>query len=83
MFQPRHRSKLTDIRIFPRRTVLASGIDAWLDNLAEDFFHPLLEPDRGTARAEVADLLRPMPVGEADTWIADHVRLRFRAVLPQ
>lgn len=62
--------------------MLASGIDAWLDKFAEDFFHPLLEPDRGTARAEVADLLRPVLVGETGTWIADHVRLRFRRRTP-
>jgi hypothetical protein len=33
------------------------------------------------ARGEVADLLRPMLVDETGTWIADYVRLRFRAVL--
>jgi trans-aconitate methyltransferase len=74
---------VTDIGIFPRPTVLASGIEAWLDNFAEDFFHTLAEPDRGTARAEVADLLRPVLVDETGTWTADYVRLRFRAVLPQ
>jgi SAM-dependent methyltransferase len=74
--------RVTDIGIFPRPTVLASGIEAWLDNFAEDFFHPLPEPERAAARAEVADLLRPVLVDETGTWIADYVRLRFRAVLP-
>ena len=74
---------VTDIGIFPRPTVLASGIEAWLENFAEDFFHTLPEPERGTARVEVADLLRPVLVDETGTWIADYVRLRFRAVLPQ
>jgi SAM-dependent methyltransferase len=73
---------VTDIGIFPRPTVLTSGIEAWLDNFAEDFFAPLPEPERHTARAEVADLLRPVLVDETGTWIADYVRLRFRAVLP-
>jgi hypothetical protein len=63
--------------------VLASGIEAWLDNFTEDLFHPLPEPERATARAEVADLLRPVLVDETGTWIADYVRLRFRCVLPQ
>jgi len=72
---------VTDIGIFPRPTVLASGIEAWLDNFAEDFFTPLPQPDRSAARAELADLLRPVLVDETGTWIADYVRLRFRAVL--
>jgi len=74
---------VTEIGIFPRPTVLASGIEAWLDNFTEDLFHPLPEPDRATARVEVADLLRPVLVDETGAWIADYVRLRFRAVLPQ
>jgi SAM-dependent methyltransferase len=72
---------VTEIGIFPRPTVLASGIAAWLDNFAEDFLSALPEPDRRTACAEVADLLRPVLVDETGTWIADYVRLRFRAVL--
>ncbi len=85
---PAYRKKLegagftvTQIGIFPRPTVLASGIEAWLDTFAEDFLGPLAEPDRSAARAEVADLLRPVLVDETGTWIADYVRLRFRAVL--
>ena len=82
-----HREKLEDagftvseIGIFPRPTVLASGIEAWLDNFAEDFLGTLPSSDRGAARAEIADLLRPVLVDETGTWIADYVRLRFRAV---
>jgi hypothetical protein len=32
------------------------------------------------ARSEVADLLRPGLMDETGTWIADYVRLRFRAI---
>jgi SAM-dependent methyltransferase len=70
-----------DIAIIPRPTVLDSGIEAWLDNFCEDFFAPLAAADRAAARAEVIDLLRPVLVDETGTWIADYVRLRFRAVL--
>jgi SAM-dependent methyltransferase len=73
---------VTDIGIFPRPTVLASGIEAWLDNFAEDFLGALPELERPVARGEIADLLRPVLVDETGTWIADYVRLRFRAVLP-
>jgi SAM-dependent methyltransferase len=72
---------VTEIGIFPRPTVLASGIEAWFDNFFEDFFAPLPETDRTAARAEVVDLLRPVLVDETGTWIADYVRLRFSAVL--
>jgi len=84
-----YRSKLEEagfavieIGIFPRPTVVESGIEAWLDNFTEDFFMPLPVPDRDSARAEVASLLRSVMVDETGTWIADYVRLRFRAVRP-
>jgi trans-aconitate methyltransferase len=72
---------VTEIAIHPRPTVLASGMEAWLDNFFDDFFAPLHDPDRAAARSEMIDLLRPVLVDETGTWIADYVRLRFRAVL--
>jgi trans-aconitate methyltransferase len=71
-----------DIRIIPRPTTLPTSIETWLDTFGEAFFGALPEPDRSPARAEVADLLRPVLVDETGTWIADYVRLRFRATLP-
>jgi hypothetical protein len=71
-----------EIGIFPRPTVLASGIEAWLDNFTEDFFAPLAGHERAAARAEAVALLRPILTDETGTWIADYVRLRFRAVRP-
>jgi SAM-dependent methyltransferase len=68
-----------DIRIIPRPTTLPTSIEPWLDTFGETFFGALLEPDRLAARAEVANLLRPVLVDETGTWIADYVRLRFRA----
>jgi trans-aconitate methyltransferase len=82
-----YREKLEDagfaveeIAIIPRPTILPTGIEAWLDTFAEDFFGALPEPDRAPARAEVADLLRPVLMEETGTWIADYVRLRFSAI---
>jgi hypothetical protein len=69
-----------DIRIVPRPTPLPAGLEAWLDAFTDDFFAPLPAGDRPVARAEVADLLRPVLMDETGTWIADYVRLRFRAV---
>ena len=71
-----------DIRIVPRPTTLPTSIEPWLDTFGEAFFGALSEPDRIPARAEVTELLRPVLVDETGTWIADYVRLRFRATLP-
>jgi len=70
---------IEEIAIVPRPTTLPTGIEPWLDTFAEDFFHPLPKADRFQARGEVAELLRPVLRDETGTWIADYVRLRFRA----
>ena len=69
-----------EIAIVPRPTPLPTDIEQWLDTFAEDFFGVIAEPDQSRARAEVADLLRPVLMDETGTWIADYVRLRFCAV---
>lgn len=73
---------IDDIRIVPRPTPLPAGLEAWLDTFAEDFLCALPAADRVPARTEIADLLRPVLMDETDTWIADYVRLRFRAIRP-
>ena len=70
------------IRIVPRPTTLPTSIEPWLETFGDAFFGALPEAERSPARAEVADLLRPVLVDETGTWIADYVRLRFRARLP-
>jgi SAM-dependent methyltransferase len=72
-----------EIAIVPRPTTLPTGIEAWLDTFTEDFLGPLPQPDRSRARAEIADLLRPVLMDETGSWIADYVRLRFRAIRAQ
>jgi SAM-dependent methyltransferase len=72
-----------EIRIIPRPTPLPAGLEAWLDTFAEDFLGALAAADRPAARAEIVDLLRPVLVDESGTWIADYVRLRFRAIRPK
>lgn len=73
---------VAEIGIFPRPTVLDSGLEAWLDNFTEDFFAPLPPAERLIARGEVVGLLRPVLTDETGTWVADYVRLRFRAIRP-
>jgi len=71
-----------ELRIVPRPTTLPTSIEPWLETFGDAFFGALPEAERSPARAEVADLLRPVLVDETGTWIADSVRLRFRARLP-
>jgi trans-aconitate methyltransferase len=72
--------RVEQIDLIPRPTVVESGLEAWLDNFADDFFAPLPARERTAARDEVVELLRPILVDETCTWIADYVRLRFRAI---
>jgi SAM-dependent methyltransferase len=67
------------IDLIPRPTPLATGIEAWLDTFCEDFLGALPRADRPAALAETIELLRPVLVDETGTWVADYVRLRFRA----
>jgi len=70
-----------EIAIVPRPTPLAAGFDAWLDTFGEDFLSPLAPADRAAARREIGELLAPILRDETGLWIADYVRLRFRATL--
>src|SRR6185437_26276 len=71
------------IAIIPRPTHLTGGIELWLDAFCEPFLAPLSADDRLAARAETIALLRPTLVAEDGRWIADYVRLRFRAAVPR
>jgi SAM-dependent methyltransferase len=68
-----------EIRIVPRPTPLPAGLEVWLDTFAEDFLGAVPAADRAAMRAEIVELLRPILVDETGMWIADYVRLRFRA----
>ena len=71
--------RVEDIAIIPRPTPLPAGIETWLDTFAEDLLGALPQAERAAAVAEIVELLRPVLVDETGTWIADYVRLRFRA----
>lgn len=73
---------IEEIAIIPRPTVLPTHIEPWLDAFCEAFLLAVPETDRRQARNETTALLRPVLQAEDGNWIADYVRLRFRAVLP-
>jgi trans-aconitate methyltransferase len=73
--------RVDEIAIIPRPTPIEAGLAPWLNAFCEDFFAPLPPADRSAAMQEVCDLLQPFLMDETGLWIADYVRLRFRATL--
>jgi SAM-dependent methyltransferase len=74
--------RIEEIAIVPRPTPLEAGLGPWLDTFCEDFLSPLPPEDRALAKQEIIDLLEPILRDETGLWIADYVRLRFKATLP-
>ncbi len=74
-----HGFEVTEIVIFPRPTVLPSGMEKWLDTLAAPVLARLPAAKRTAARDRVVALLRPVLCDESGNWFADYVRLRFAA----
>jgi SAM-dependent methyltransferase len=74
--------QVEEIAIIPRPTPLEAGFSGWLDTFADDFLNPLPPDDRIAAKQEIIDLLQPILMDETGLWIADYVRLRFKATLP-
>jgi trans-aconitate methyltransferase len=75
-----HGFEVRSIDLIPRPTLLPGDIADWLDTFAAHWLAVLPEAGRAAARAEAADLLRPVLCDERGRWTADYVRLRFAAV---
>ncbi len=73
--------------LIPRPTLLPTGIRGWLDTFATPLLSevPGMGPqlDRAALMEEVAGLLAPALRTDTGEWIADYVRLRFKAVKPR
>jgi trans-aconitate methyltransferase len=68
--------------IIPRPTPLPTGMAGWLATFADPFLPKLPPGDRAALLHEVAALLEPALRTSEGQWIADYVRLRFRATKP-
>ncbi|GAB4136770.1 MAG: class I SAM-dependent methyltransferase [Sphingomonadales bacterium] len=70
--------------IVPRPTPLPTGMAGWLGTFRIGFLdHVGVGPaERDAVIAEICDFLRPLLADDEGHWIADYVRLRFRAAKP-
>lgn len=68
------------MELFPRPTRLPGEVGAWLETFAQAWLAAVPAQDRPALLGEVAASLRPLLVDKHGDWIADYVRLRFRAV---
>ncbi len=69
-----------EITLFPRPTPLPGGIAGWLQIFAGAPLSRVDEAERAGFLAELSERLRPHLQQPDGGWIADYVRLRFRAV---
>jgi trans-aconitate methyltransferase len=68
------------IELIPRPTQLPGDILGWLETFAQPFTKAVVAADRSNFLAELRHKLQPKLQNSDGTWIADYVRLRFKAV---
>jgi 2-isopropylmalate synthase len=68
------------IELIPRPTPLASGIEKWLEIFAEGIIRHLTAEQKSRFLIVVREKLSDVLYTEKDGWVADYVRLRFKAV---
>lgn len=76
-----HGFVVRSMELIPRPTRLPGDIGGWLDVFCESFFRVLDPADRGAARDDIIEALRPVLADADGAWWADYVRLRFSAQL--
>jgi SAM-dependent methyltransferase len=71
--------------IIPRPTPLPTGMTGWLNTFRGGFIDSAGVPPekRGQVIEDVRALLRPILADDAGNWVADYVRIRFSAHLPE
>jgi SAM-dependent methyltransferase len=70
--------KVDRIGLFPRPTLLPTGIEGWLETMRKPFFDQFAAK-RDQVLSDVVELLRPSLCDEQGRWTADYVRLRVLA----
>ncbi|MBM2805371.1 MAG: Class SAM-dependent methyltransferase [Deltaproteobacteria bacterium] len=76
----RHGFTVDTIELIPRPTKLPGDIRGWLDVFAQPFIKAVTEVSREIFLAEIRNELESVLRQPDGTWIADYVRLRFKAI---
>ncbi len=71
--------RVDSIALIPRPTPLPGDISAYLETFAQSFFHGMNDAAREEYLRDVGATLRPQLLDKNGVWVADYVRLRFRA----
>jgi trans-aconitate methyltransferase len=71
--------RVDSIALIPRPTPLPGDVVGWLETFGESFTSALPAEARAAYVQEVREALGPRLRDASGTWIADYVRLRFRA----
>lgn len=71
-----------ELHLFRRPTELPGDIGDWLDTFAAPYLSALDADEHDTVVDEVRERLRPQLVNDKGVWVADYVRLTFKAVKP-
>jgi trans-aconitate methyltransferase len=74
--------RVVSIAHFPRPTPLPGDVVGWLETFGESFTIALPEAERRAFLEEVRAALEPRLRDASGIWVADYVRLRFWAALP-
>jgi SAM-dependent methyltransferase len=68
------------IDLIPRPTKLPGDIKSWLEIFGQSFINAVKESDRPSFLNEVIEELQPQLRDPQGNWVADYVRLRFKAL---
>jgi trans-aconitate methyltransferase len=71
------------IELFPRPTQLPGDVSGWLKTFAQHHIQSVPESQRESLITEIVDDLRDRLCDAEGNWIADYMRLRFRAEKPR
>lgn len=71
--------EVSECILFPRPTVVTTGIVNWLKVFAQRFMEPILEGEREAFLQQVAKYCEAELLNADGEWVVDYVRLRFAA----
>jgi trans-aconitate methyltransferase len=74
--------RVDTIALMPRPTPLPGDMSGYLETFAQSFFHGMTDAEREEYLREVRATLEPQLRDSNGVWVADYVRLRFRATKP-